>query len=181
MAPVYGNLKLVLFDIVAEKISCNPDREFECSTDSSSLPIYTSFIRDNPARCIPRSWVCDGEADCRDGSDERGCRNITCEKDQFKCSEWKGHAAMCIPMSWKCDGQNDCVDMSDEKDCDKNRTCGPNDFKCANHVCIFQTWKCDGDDDCGDGSDESEKECPEATCDPVEKFQFSCRTVLWVA
>ncbi|KHN83747.1 Very low-density lipoprotein receptor [Toxocara canis] len=157
-----------------KKISCNPDREFECSTDSSSLPIYTSFIRDNPARCIPRSWVCDGEADCRDGSDERGCRNITCEKDQFKCSEWKGHAAMCIPMSWKCDGQNDCVDMSDEKDCDKNRTCGPNDFKCANHVCIFQTWKCDGDDDCGDGSDESEKECPEATCDPVEKFQ--CRS-----
>uniref|UniRef100_A0A915A9Z2 EGF-like domain-containing protein n=1 Tax=Parascaris univalens TaxID=6257 RepID=A0A915A9Z2_PARUN len=157
-----------------KRVSCNPEREFECASDSSGLPLYTSMIRYNPARCIPRSWVCDGEADCRDGSDERGCKNITCEKDQFMCNESKGHAAMCIPMSWKCDGQNDCVDKSDEEGCETDRACGANEFKCANNVCIFQNWKCDGDDDCGDSSDESREECPKATCDPAEKFQ--CRS-----
>lgn len=55
--------------------------------------------------------------------------DITCDKDQFVCEEYKGHARMCIPMTWKCDGQNDCVDMSDEKDCQKTRTCGVNEFQ----------------------------------------------------
>ncbi|VDN27354.1 unnamed protein product [Gongylonema pulchrum] len=109
------------------RVPCKPDKEFECVGDSPGIPLYTSKIRDYPARCIPKNWVCDGEADCRDSSDEKGCHNITCEKDQFVCEEYKGHARMCIPMSWKCDGQNDCVDM---------------------------TWVCDGEADCKDRSDE---------------------------
>uniref|UniRef100_A0A0M3JIY7 Very low-density lipoprotein receptor n=1 Tax=Anisakis simplex TaxID=6269 RepID=A0A0M3JIY7_ANISI len=91
--------------------------------------IYSSRIKNNPARCIPRSWVCDGDLDCRDGSDEKGCGDIKCENDQFKCKEWKGHAAMCIPISWKCDGQNDCVDMSDEAGCTRDKLCEENQFK----------------------------------------------------
>lgn len=154
-------------------ITCDPLREFQCTRDSA-LPLHSSSIRDLRARCIPRNWVCDGEADCADASDERGCHNITCGADQFTCEEFKGHSRVCIPLNWRCDGQNDCVDMSDEANCKNERTCGSNEFRCNNNVCIFQNWKCDGDDDCGDGSDEDSKTCPEAVCNPKDKFQ--CKT-----
>lgn len=155
-----------------KQISCNKDQEFECSGGSPGLPLYSS-IREYPARCIPRSWVCDGESDCRDGSDEKGCHDIKCEHDQFMCKETKDHGPMCIPMSWKCDGQNDCIDMSDEKECDRERTCATTEFQCRNNVCIFSNWKCDGDDDCGDGSDEDASSCPQRECNEEDKFK--CR------
>ena len=42
---------------------------------------------------------------------------------------------------------------------DRNITCGPKEFKCANGKCITGSWKCDRQDDCGDNSDENEHAC----------------------
>ncbi len=79
--------------------------------------------------------VCNGYADCTDGSDEdfsiNGPCHISeqtkCGEDEFKCS----HSHMCIPSQYVCDGDLDCDttsggsgdgDESDELGCFSNST-----------------------------------------------------------
>ncbi|KAM7393106.1 hypothetical protein PAMA_007971 [Pampus argenteus] len=98
--------------------------------------------------CVMYSHVCDGEKDCRDGSDEEGCA-AQCKSDEFQCN----HGNRCIPQTQVCDGQNDCQDRSDEMNCASlSEGCHQH---CDNNTrCIPETFLCDGERDCADGSDE---------------------------
>lgn len=47
--------------------------------------------------CISRIKICNGVADCEDGSDESFCSG-DCGEHSFKCKT----TGRCLPASWKC-------------------------------------------------------------------------------
>ncbi|XP_003373299.1 putative Low-density lipoprotein receptor domain class A [Trichinella spiralis] len=149
----------------------NPDEPLELPCGNNE----THFACANGA-CILREWVCDGEDDCRDGSDEikdgKPCSvEKTCSPSQIMCNNTR----RCIPRQYACDGDNDCGDYSDEdpRYCEGGviPTCSGKKFQCKNHRCIPEQWICDSDNDCGDGSDEDFDLCSNRTCSAP---QFRC-------
>ncbi|XP_012277128.1 very low-density lipoprotein receptor isoform X2 [Orussus abietinus] len=154
-APVLGALLLATASLVAA-----------FSTDGTPECHLRQYHCGN-GRCIPVSWVCDGEDDCGDKSDEspEECKSTQrCTDSEFKCANGR-----CIPDAWHCDGEKDCADGSDE-DTDVCRTpCGESEFQCSPGVCIAKSWVCDHQLDCPDGLDE--KNCHNDTC---RSDEFTC-------
>ncbi|XP_050705379.1 low-density lipoprotein receptor-like isoform X2 [Eriocheir sinensis] len=105
---------------------------FKCSNDE--------FLCDN-TKCIPKDWLCDGDEDCEDKTDEHDCSG--CGAGQWQCRD-----GGCISEKDRCDGCVHCRDGSDEEGCRPKR-CRHWEFRCIN-----KRLRCNGRRDCRDGSDE---------------------------
>lgn len=42
------------------------------------------FRCERSSRCVPKSWLCDGDSDCEDGSDEKNCVIKPCADNFFR-------------------------------------------------------------------------------------------------
>ncbi len=64
-----------------------------------------TFTCADDGRAIDARWQCDGDRDCVDGSDERGCQYFECAQSGL------------VSASARCDEWPDCYDESDEESC----------------------------------------------------------------
>lgn len=135
------------------------DEEFRCSS----------------GQCVSKSFVCDKDSDCDDGSDESSCPVSTCSPGSFQCND-----SVCVPRLWACDGDADCADGSDEwpQNCpsgtgQKQQTvCRNHEVLCGSGECIHGNWRCDGDFDCNDRSDEDN--CSEFSVAECLSGSYTC-------
>ncbi|XP_014393375.1 PREDICTED: low-density lipoprotein receptor-related protein 1B isoform X1 [Myotis brandtii] len=109
-------------------------------------------------RCIPVAWLCNGERECPDGTDEQ-CEEI-CHGHP---GAWQCDDGKCISLSWLCDGAGDCLDGSDEVDCERLTACPDQKVRCPGSSECRDAWElCDGPEDCAVGSDNAH--CPRDHC-----------------
>uniref|UniRef100_H0W3X9 EGF-like domain-containing protein n=1 Tax=Cavia porcellus TaxID=10141 RepID=H0W3X9_CAVPO len=121
--------------------------------------------------CIPVAWLCNGEQECADGTDEQ------CEEPcGGHLQAWQCDDGTCVAISWLCDGTGDCLDGSDEVNCERMTACPDQKVQCPGTSQCMDAWEpCDVYEDCEDGSNKAH--CSQSHC---LAGQWQCQNKLCV-
>ena len=158
--------------------SCDELRTLVCVGDTSQdLTECVLGCLPPPFTCgsgdtVDEAFVCDGYADCLDGSDETqscptcsdgtplpsyarcdGFTDCSDGRDEAACPTFRCGSGETVPVDFECDYYPDCADGSDE-----HAGC-PDTFTCTSGEIYPEDFECDGYPDCLDGSDEPPS-CP---------------------
>ncbi|XP_041366245.1 uncharacterized protein LOC121381152 [Gigantopelta aegis] len=79
----------------------------------------TQFRCVDSGLCIFARFLCDGQPNCPDNSDEVNCSKDIC-RDKFRCNN-----SRCISKRLVCDGTDNCSDGTDEENCSSVSTTSP--------------------------------------------------------
>ncbi|KAL1421545.1 hypothetical protein MTO96_022985 [Rhipicephalus appendiculatus] len=123
----------------------NNNDEERCSYNDTFYCSRCHFTCRDESRCIINMWVCDGQNDCLDGSDEKDCPDAK-EAARFMCHYGRTPKPKLAPPT------EDAASTTSISVLDCNVDDGG--FPCMDGRCLLPVQVCDGVKDCIDGADE---------------------------